>query len=373
MNRRRKKKFDLRQTLTTAIIVVALTGISLVSVLVIRGLSSVDPAVKRRQEQTSQSSQEEQSSYAEGEGDLQESSGIDENAIYSSKYTIVDFEGEALTRGSLILVNGEHEYRFDENDELVPIYGNKNKAYMVKDALVNVNRPTLDALNEMMLAFREETGRKNILVVSGVRSYEAQEELYNARVKQWGQEETDRLTARPGYSEHHTGYAVDLNIYLQNGIAKLTNEGDYAWIYSHAPEYGFIQRYSDDKAELTGISDESWHFRYVGVPHAEIMAGRGYCLEEYMQYLEGFQFGVSHLSFTASDGAQYEIYYVSANSGGSVTSVPVPTYGEYTVSGDNAGGFIVTVKLSQGGTPQSEASQPEESEGQTSEEESGAN
>ena len=358
MYRRRRNKFDLHQTLVTSVIIVVITGISLLSIWIIRGLSKVDPAVKREEEKASQSSQaEEQSSYAEGEGDLQESSGIDENAIDTSRYSIAEFDSNALTRGDLILVNGEHEYRFDEADEFVTIYGNKNKAYMVKDALVELNQTTLDALNRMMLDFFTETGRKNVLVISGVRSYETQEDIFSARVEQMGEEETAKLTARPGHSEHHSGYAVDLNLYLQNGTAKLTNEGDYAWIYEHAAEYGFIQRYTDEKSALTGISDESWHFRYVGVPHASIMTERGYCLEEYMQYLEGFQFGVSHLNTTCPDGARYEIYYVAASSDGSATSVPLPSYGEYTVSGNNAGGFIVTVKLSESADSQSSDSE----------------
>ena len=171
MYRRRRNKFDLHQTLVTSVIIVVITGISLLSIWIIRGLSKVDPAVKREEEKASQSSQaEEQSSYAEGEGDLQESSGIDENAIDTSRYSIAEFDSNALTRGDLILVNGEHEYRFDEADEFVTIYGNKNKAYMVKDALVELNQTTLDALNRMMLDFFTETGRKNVLVVSGVRS-----------------------------------------------------------------------------------------------------------------------------------------------------------------------------------------------------------
>ncbi len=368
MKKRGGYKIDLKQTLTTSLLVVALTVMSLVSIWIVRLFSLSDPALKRSSEQSSSSSQaEEQSSYASGEGDLQESSGIDENAIDTSKYTIIELDGGALTRGELILINGEHGYRFDAADESVPIYGNKNKAYVVKDAITSLNRTTLDALNAMMLDFNAETGRKNIQVISGVRSYEDQESLYNARVKQWGEEETAKLTAKPGHSEHHSGYAIDLNIYTQKGSLNLTNEGDYTWIYSNAAKYGFIQRYADEKSGITGISDEPWHFRYVGVPHASVMTERGYCLEEYMQYLEGFQFGVSHLNATDADGAQYEIYYVAASSDGSTTSVPVPNSGEYLVSGNNAGGFIVTIRLSQGGSAQSEASRPE---GEQSEESS---
>ena len=52
-----------------------------------------------------------------------------------------------------------------------------------------------------------------------------------------------------------------------------------------APDYGFILRYTKEKEAITGISEEPWHFRYVGVPHARIITDRGLCLEEYWEEL----------------------------------------------------------------------------------------
>ena len=358
--RNQKNTFDLSQTLVTAIIVVVLVGISLITIWIVRGISAIkDPDISRPSHSSSQSSKDtknsdssesegSESSYAEGEGDLSESSAIDQTAIDTSKYKIVDFSAEDMTRGDLILINADHEYVFRDGEEetFVPIYGNKNKAYRVKDAITVLNQTTLDALNDFMLGFNEASGLSTIQVISGYRSYETQKNLYDNRVKQQGEEEAAKLTAKPGHSEHHSGYAVDLNIYSKDGIFSLTNTGNYTWIYEHAHEYGFIQRYVDEKASITGISDEPWHFRYVGMPHASIMSQRGWCFEEYMQYLEGYPFGVSHLKTTGPDGSEYEIYYVAASADGSATSVPVPVSGEYTVSGNNAGGFIVTIKLS---------------------------
>ncbi|MBQ3049929.1 MAG: M15 family metallopeptidase [Oscillospiraceae bacterium] len=343
---RNKNKFNLSETLITSVIVVFLVGFSLLSVWIVRGLSSFDPAAKPSEESSSQSESSEESSepsYAEGEGDIQQQESHTSETVDMDKYTILDIANEQIHRGDLILINGENEYIFSEEDVFTPIYGNKNKAYVVAYSTITLNEPTLTALNAFMLDFNEATGRRNIQVTSGVRTFENQQKLYNTRVNQQGEEAASKFTAKPGHSEHHSGYAVDFNLYMQNGNKDLTNEGDYTWIYEHAHEYGFIQRYFDEKADLTGISDEPWHFRYVGVPHAAIMTERGYCLEEYMQYVYGFPFGVSHLTTEDAEGTQYEIYYVAANTSGKTTSVPVPNSGSYTVSGNNVDGFIVTV------------------------------
>jgi hypothetical protein len=77
--------------------------------------------------------------------------------------------------------------------------------------------------------------------------------------------------ALPGTSEHHLGLAVDL----------LGDEA-IAWLTEHCWEYGFIVRYQGDKAHITGIIDEPWHFRYVGVDVALDMKDSGLCLEEYL-------------------------------------------------------------------------------------------
>lgn len=52
-----------------------------------------------------------------------------------------------------------------------------------------------------------------------------------------------------------------------------------------APNYGFIQRYTEDKEKITGISHEPWHFRYVGYPHSQIITERGLSLEEYIEFV----------------------------------------------------------------------------------------
>ena len=88
--------------------------------------------------------------------------------------------------------------------------------------------------------------------------------------------------ARPGESEHETGLAFDI---IDAGNADLWGfEGtpQEKWLKEHCWDYGFIVRYPPDKAELTGIASEPWHFRYVGLPHSQTIHEQGLCLEEYL-------------------------------------------------------------------------------------------
>ena len=77
--------------------------------------------------------------------------------------------------------------------------------------------------------------------------------------------------AVPGTSEHQIGLAVDI-----------VGEEANAWLGEHCWEYGFILRYTEEKASITGITNEPWHFRYVGKEISMDMKGSGLCLEEYL-------------------------------------------------------------------------------------------
>ena len=79
--------------------------------------------------------------------------------------------------------------------------------------------------------------------------------------------------AKPGYSEHQLGLAVDINGEVYDV---------YTWLMENSYRYGFIFRYPGEKTDLTGISQEVWHYRYVGVEAATEMYEQGLCLEEYL-------------------------------------------------------------------------------------------
>lgn len=117
---------------------------------------------------------------------------------------------------------------------------------------------------------------------SGFRSYETQETLYQNYVSQDGQEEADRYSARPSFSEHQTGLAYDL---LDTSGSLLTEPEAVYWLKENAAKYGFIIRYVEGKEGVTGYMAESWHIRYIGQEAKEI-ADSGLTLEEYLG-LEG--------------------------------------------------------------------------------------
>ncbi len=90
--------------------------------------------------------------------------------------------------------------------------------------------------------------------------------------------------AVPGTSEHQTGLAVDFitpgYMYLDEGFE---DTDAYKWLAENSYKYGFILRYPSEKAELTGINYEPWHFRFIGFEHAKAIYESGLCLEEYVE------------------------------------------------------------------------------------------
>lgn len=243
-----------------------------------------------------------------------------------------------LAQGTLALVNREHGFD-PELPETVSVYENKTDGYLVKDIYLSVRPDVMDALNQWLSDFAAETGRADVNVVAGWRSFDDQAALYRNAVDSKGQGYADAYLALPGHSEHHTGLAVDLDTYdLESGTSgDFDGRGVYAWAAEHAWEYGFVQRYPPEKSEHTGISYEPWHFRYVGLPHAYLMETEGLCLEEYIESLRGFPFSGEH-RYAECQGRRFEIYFCPQE------QLVVPTDAAYTVSGNNVDGFVVTVE-----------------------------
>lgn len=148
----------------------------------------------------------------------------------------------------------------------------------------------IEYLTQMMNDMRKD-GISNIWVQSAYRSVERQKELYNNSVQKYlkqgkTQEEAEKLTDeyinKPGASDHNLGLAVDFN-YVDNKFEDLDG---FKWLQENAENYGFILRYPKDKEDITKISYESWHWRYVGEEHAQKMNELNMCLEEYIEYLQ---------------------------------------------------------------------------------------
>ena len=107
--------------------------------------------------------------------------------------------------------------------------------------------------------------------------------LYNDYVNRNGIEWADKWSAKPGFSEHQTGLALDIT----TSSATFDNFEDteaYDWLVNNSYKYGFILRYPSDDYYLTGYNFESWHFRYVGVDVATKIYNEKITFEEYYEY-----------------------------------------------------------------------------------------
>lgn len=136
------------------------------------------------------------------------------------------------------------------------------------------NREVLIHLDEMCKGYHAATGHGvKVSQTGGYRNYATQDRFWNNRDRS-----IDPPRTIPGNaSEHRTGLGFD--IWVLDG-----EKYDYTWFQAHCHEYGFILRYPGNKSSITGITNEQWHYRYVGVEAATEMKQLGMCLEEYVEY-----------------------------------------------------------------------------------------
>ena len=252
-------------------------------------------------------------------------------------YQFIDKSASDTGYGLLQLINEDHLYSFKEESLLDDLYSNKPslKSYQLKDSSLRLRYDVIKALNTMMDEFYTETGYKYVNVSSAYRSFDKQKELHE------GNPDTYDI---PGASDYHSGATFRFTGYnFESGKSvSLDNAPETKWIKENMHKYGFILRSPSSKKNIVGYTT-SWQIRYVGIPHAEYMYANDLCLEEYLEKLASeFTYSNPHLIIEASDGNTYEIYYVKGVSEGTFR-LPVPTELPYTVSGDNKGGFIVTV------------------------------
>ena len=134
----------------------------------------------------------------------------------------------------------------------------KDGFYRVSRAGLTLRADAAASLNEMAAAARADG--LTLLASSAYRSYEYQVEVYGRIVREMGREAADRESARPGYSQHQSGMAVDFGA-IDDSFAQ-TAAG--RWMALNASRFGWSLSYPDGFEEITGYRWESWHYRYVG-------------------------------------------------------------------------------------------------------------
>jgi len=128
-----------------------------------------------------------------------------------------------------------------------------------------------------------KTNGFNILIDSGYRSYQYQEEIWNDSVIKIGLEETKRVVAPPGASEHQTGLSFDVGYIINGAYTDDVDEfqEESKWLFNNSYKYGFILRYPKNKENITGYKYEPWHYRFVGIDLAKELYENNITLEEY--------------------------------------------------------------------------------------------
>lgn len=231
--------------------------------------------------------------------------------------------------GFLVLVNKDYAIK----EEAKP-YSLSSFDFKYSDILLD--KTALEKLKALLIYIKSE---EKIVPVSGFRTLEEQEDIYNSSLKENGIDFTRKYVALPNCSEHQTGLAIDLALasekidfirpaFPNSGICKIFKE--------NMAKFGFIERYKEEKEKITNISKEEWHFRYVGVPHAEIMTDKDLCLEEYIRFLRNYRYNESYFEYKG-----YRISYLPMR----VNSLEILLEDNTLVSGDNVDGFIITSKV----------------------------
>jgi D-alanyl-D-alanine carboxypeptidase len=140
---------------------------------------------------------------------------------------------------------------------------------------------------EELFAAANEAGY-NLLGASGYRSYATQKGIYENNVANRGLAATDKVSARPGHSEHQTGLALDVTLEsLSYRLVDALGEMDEGlWLKENAHQYGFIIRYPKEDTSITGYSYEPWHLRYIGQDVATFIYTHDLTVEELYVYIE---------------------------------------------------------------------------------------
>lgn len=241
-------------------------------------------------------------------------------------------ENQKIYCGTLLLVNAKYPLRNNDTKDLSPVN--------VRFPHILMKRTAADSLK---LVFEKIAAGKAIVPISGYRSLEEQTAIYDGSLVDNGEEFTKKYVALPNHSEHQTGLAIDLGLNKKD-IDFICPDFPYDGICNEfrreVPNYGFIERYAKDKEEITGISHEPWHFRYVGYPHSKIIEEKGFSLEEYIEFVKAYT-EQCRFSYKKAHESEAEIYYVTAND--DKTLINIPKACDYQISGNNADGFIVTV------------------------------
>ena len=182
----------------------------------------------------------------------------------------------------LVLVNKQNKLP-DNWEEIV----NLSDAIDFEGGTIKVEKEALEKFNELREALLEEG--VDIELDSSYRSVKRQQEIWDQFMEEHGEEYTKKYVAVPGYSEHHTGLAIDVCLkkdgkFIYDNDEMIAEKEIFAKVHAKLADYGFILRYLEGKEDVTGYGYEPWHFRYIqDVEVAKEIMSKGLTLEEYLK------------------------------------------------------------------------------------------
>ena len=242
----------------------------------------------------------------------------------------VNLAYKGIYRGDLILVN--RHYKYQELD-------------CVKNQSVNIGN-NIYLNNNVAISLAKIMMRLNVYdeisFVSGLRSLNNQQRLYDQSLSENGVIFTNKYVAIPGHSEHQTGLAIDLGVKKDNIdfiCPQFLETGICGEFLVNACKYGFIRRYPKGKEDITLIGYEPWHFRYVGYPHSSIIANMSLTLEEYHQFIKKYEYNKNYFIYDDSKMI-FNISYLKADKIKGNT-IEIIDKNNFAISGDNQEGFII--------------------------------
>lgn len=208
---------------------------------------------------------------------------LEGNSTSDEKININEINKSSVNDWNLILVNKENPIPENYSVNIVKIEDNFEVDEKIKES------------TEKMLADARASGI-NPEICSAYRSTKYQTTLYNNKINEYlrkgfnmeqATEQAAKWVTTPGTSEHEIGLSLDI---IDNSYQILDENQENTpvqkWLMEHCYEYGFILRYPTEKRDITKINYEPWHYRYVGVKDAMIIKEKGYCLEEYIEFLK---------------------------------------------------------------------------------------
>ena len=192
--------------------------------------------------------------------------GLDKEGY--SEYT--EYTEEEAQNDLTILVNKYHKLPddYEPNDLVALSYNNGYTYYLRSEAAEAYEQLSSAALLDNVIVYP----------FSAYRSYDTQNTLYNRYVARDGREAADTYSARPGFSEHQLGLAIDIR---SNTLNDNLTDKDYEWMLDNSYKYGFIVRYPKGKQHITQFMEEPWHLRYLGVELATKVHDSGLTYDEY--------------------------------------------------------------------------------------------